>query len=203
MSALRTHLASLLAITLSTALLAPSALAQSVNAVQPASAPGGAAPASDFVSDGVTSRLELVRDEDARGPTDLVVSTSAGGLACHLPCTLQVPSGMVHLLATGLDQSFDLQLASARFRVRAGEPVPWLESLGGIAAGLGLGAVGTYVALNTTKDDEVAGGIALVVLGGVFLVLSTVLLVAGVIDENGSAELDTFETALREGLIRF
>ncbi|MBX7191190.1 MAG: hypothetical protein K1X94_03980 [Sandaracinaceae bacterium] len=190
-------LASLVVITLLTAALGmPSrAAAQAVNTVQP--------PPSDFVGDGAHSRLELVREDDARAPTDLIVQTAEGAMACHLPCTVVVPTGMVALLATGLDQRFELELPSARFRVRAGEPVPWLESLGGIAAGLGLGAVGTYVALNTNKDDEVAGGIALVVLGGLLLVLSTALLIIGVVEQNGSAELDTFETALREGVIRF
>jgi fermentation-respiration switch protein FrsA (DUF1100 family) len=164
-------------------------------------------PASEYVvSDGQggsRSRLELVRDDDARGPTDISVVTSAGLYACHVPCSLDVPSGVVELHAQGLEQRFELQLPVARFRVRAGDAVPWLESSGGMAAGLGLGAVGLYVALNSTEDAEIAGGIALVALGAAFFGLSLVLLIVGVANEHGTAELDTFETALREGVLRF
>ncbi len=149
------------------------------------------------------SRLELVRDEDARGPTDVSVVSEGGVFACHVPCSLDVPSGRIELHAQGLEQRFELQLPVARFRVRAGDPVPWLESFGGMAAGLGLGAVGVYVALTSTKDTEIAGGVALVALGVVFFGLSLALIIAGVLNEHGSAELDTFETALREGVLRF
>jgi len=161
-------------------------------------------PASDYVVEGPSSRLELVLEDGARGPTDLGVLTSAGQLPCHLPCTLNVPSGMVHLIAQGLDQRFELQLPVARFRVRSGEPVPWVESIAGMAAGLALGGVGTWAALTSVKEDEVAGGIALVALGTLLFGLSLVVIIIGVIDQNGSVELDTFEAALREGtLARF
>lgn len=164
-------------------------------------------PSSEYVIEGEVSsgrtRLELVREDDARRPTDLSVLTSAGAYACHLPCTLDVPSGLIELRAEGLEQRFELQLPVARFRVRAGDPVPWLESLGGVAAGLGLGAVGLYVALTSSEESEVGGGIALVALGVGFFTLSIILVVVGVMNEHGSAELDTFETALREGVIRF
>ncbi|MBN8609044.1 MAG: hypothetical protein J0L92_00530 [Deltaproteobacteria bacterium] len=164
-------------------------------------------PPSEYVvsggEGGSRSRLELVRDDDARGPTDISVVTSAGLYACHVPCSLDVPSGVVELRAEGLEQRFELQLPVARFRVRAGDAVPWLESSGGMAAGLGLGAVGLYVALTSTKDTEIAGGIALVALGAAFFGLSLALLIVAVANEHGSAELDTFETALREGVLRF
>lgn len=170
--------------------------AQAVNTVSPGQ--------SDFVStDGPHTHLELVRDEDARGPTDLAIVTSAGQLPCHLPCTVEVPSGMIQLLATGLDQRFQLELPSARFRVRAGEPVPWLESVGGMLGGVALGAVGTWVALNTDKGDEVAGGVALVALGVLLFGVSLAVLIIGLVEESGSVELDSFETVLREGVIRF
>lgn len=171
------------------------------NSVQP--------PSSEYVvgsggaAGGPRSRLELVRDEDARGPTDVSVLTEAGAYACHIPCSLDVPSGRIELRAQGLEQRFELELPVARFRVRAGDPVPWLESLGGMAAGLGLGAVGIYVALTSTEDTEIAGGIALVTLGAVFFGISLALVIAGVLNEHGSAELDTFETVLREGALRF
>ncbi len=161
-------------------------------------------PTSDYVVEGPSSRLELVLYEGARGPTDLAVLTSAGQLPCHLPCTLNVPSGMVHLVAQGLDQRFELELPVARFRVRAGEPVPWVESIAGMAAGLALGGVGTWAALTSGKEDEVAGGIALVALGTLLFGLSLAVVIIGAIDQNGSVELDTFEAALRDGtLLRF
>lgn len=160
-------------------------------------------PPSDFVTDGVHTRLELVLDHDARGPTDLVVRTSAGQFGCHVPCALDVPRGMIHLLGEGLDQQFELELPVARFRLRAGAPVPWLEALGGIGAGLALGGVGTYVALTSTQSDEVVGGVALVVLGVAVFGLCVALLAIGIAEQSGSAELDTFVAALREGVVRF
>ncbi len=161
-------------------------------------------PSSDYVVEGAArSRLELVRDDDARRPTDLQVITSVGALHCHLPCTLDVPSGMVQLVSEGLDQRFELELPVARFRVRAGEPVPWLESIGGILGGAALGVVGTIVILSTTKEDEIVGGAALITLGVVFFGLSIALLTIGLVEQSGSVELDTFEAALRDGVVRF
>lgn len=194
----RPHAASAAALLCLLALVTSSAHAQdgAVNVVTP--------PTSDYVVEGATrSRLELVRDEDARRPTDLQVLTSIGALACHLPCTLDVPSGMVHLVAEGLDQRFELELPVARFRVRAGDPVPWLESIGGILGGAALGVVGTIVVLSTTKEDEIVGGAALITLGVVFFGLSVALLAIGLVEQGGSVELDTFEAALREGVVRF
>ena len=158
-------------------------------------------PASDYVVEGAGARLELVLDEGARGPTDLAVVTSAGTLACHLPCAVQVPLGMIQLLAQGLDQRFELELPVARFRVRAGEPVPWVESIAGMAAGLALGGVGLWAALSSSDEDEVAGGAALVGLGGLLFGVALALVIVGAVQESGSVELDTFEAALRDGAI--
>jgi hypothetical protein len=161
-------------------------------------------PTSDYVVEGAArSRLELVRDDGANGPSDLEVRTASGVFPCHLPCTLDVPSGDVRLWAEGLDQHFELLLPVARFRVRAGEPTPWLESIGAIAGGLGASAVGLYLVLNPENDDQFGGGVALLILGGLLLGVGIAALVLGVMEESGSVELDTFEAALREGVVRF
>lgn len=191
------HPALSMLLTLAT-LLASSAHAQdgATNVVTP--------PSSDYVVEGAArSRLELVRDEAANQPSDLQVITAAGALPCHLPCTLEVPFGMVHLWAEGLDQRFELQLPVARFRVRAGEPAPWLESIGAIAGGLGAGGVGIYLVLAGENDDQFAGGVVLIGLGTLLLGVGIAALILGALAENGSVELDTFEAALREGVIRF
>jgi hypothetical protein len=179
-------------------LVASTALAQDepVNVVTP--------PTSDYVVDGTArSRLELVRDDGANGPSDLQVRTASGVFPCHLPCMLDVPSGNVHLWAEGLDQRFELLLPVARFRVRAGEPTPWLESIGAIAGGVGASGVGLYLVLNPENSEQFGGGVALLILGGLLLGVGIVALVLGVMEESGSVELDTFEAALREGVVRF
>lgn len=187
-------------------------LAASSGASAAAQAPGETVvntytpPPSDFVAPASgLSRLELVAMDHANGLTDLAVfPTGANQLVCHLPCTLEVPPGMLHLVGNGLDQRFDLQLPAARFSVRAGEPIPWAESIGGLAAGIALGVVGGYAVATTSKTDEVVGGAALIVLGGALVVLVTVVLVLGALDQGGAVELESFEQALREGtLARF
>jgi hypothetical protein len=163
----------------------------------------GAEPAtSDFVAPvGGLARLELVAMDDANGLTDLAVDPEgAHRLLCRLPCTVEVPRGAIRLLAEGLDQRFVLDLPAARFALRAAEPVPWLESIGGYVAGLALGSVGMYAALTSSETDEVVGGAALVALGGALVVLVTVVLVIGALD-HGSAELQSFEEALRDGTV--
>jgi hypothetical protein len=171
----------------------------------PARAEDFASTASDFVAPASgLARLELVAMDRANGLTDLAIDPEgARRVLCRLPCAVEVPRGPIRLLGEGLDQRFVLELTSARFAVRAAEPIPWLESIGGYVAGLALGSVGIYAALISPKTDEVVGGAALAVLGGALAVLVTVVLIVGALD-HGSAELQSFEEALRDGtLARF
>jgi len=160
-------------------------------------------PPSDFVASASgLSRLELVPAADPNGLTDLVLlAEGTNQLACHLPCVLEVPPGMVHLVGTGLDQRFDLQLPIARFALRAGEPVPWAASIGGRPAGLALGGVGVWAMVTSPKTDEVVGGAVLLTLGVAVVALVTVALVLYAIDEAGAVELVPLEEALRDGTI--
>ncbi len=160
-------------------------------------------PPSDFVASASgLSRLELVPATDPNGLTDLVLlADGTNQLACHLPCVLEVPPGMVHLLGTGLDQRFDLQLPIARFAVRAGDPIPWAESIGGLAAGLALGGVGVWAIVTSPKTDEVVGGAVLLTLGVAVVALVTVALILGAIGEGGAVELVPLDEALRDGTI--
>jgi hypothetical protein len=162
------------------------------------------APTSDYVVEGAgRSRLELVREEGADGPEGLEVLTSEGALGCRLPCELDVPFGMVRLVAPGLRQQFDLRLPVATFRVRAGAPTPWLEALGAIVGGLAAGGGGGAVVINHGSDDQLGYGVALLVVGALLLGVGIAALVRGLLEENGSAELDTVGVALREGVLRF
>jgi hypothetical protein len=63
--------------------------------------------------------------------------------------------------------------------------------------------VGLYLVLNPENDDQFGGGVALLILGGLLLGVGIAALVLGVMEESGSVELDTFEAALREGVVRF
>ncbi len=183
-------------------LLAPRlAWAEDDGGGQAATLDGASAAASDFTTRGDDARLELVLDREAVRPTDLEVITGAGSLRCHLPCALDVPRGAIQLRGDYFDQSFALELPTARFRIRAGDPIPWAESFGGLFAGGVLTAVGVGVALTTTKESEVKGGIALAVLGGGIVTVLLVVIGIAAANEHGSLELDEAIEAARQGVL--
>lgn len=167
-------------------------------------ASGPTVSASEFVTAGDAMRLELVLEDDAIAPRDLEVVTSTGRLLCHVPCALDVPRGELHLLGDFFDQRLELDLPAARFRVRAGEPVPWLEAIGGVLAGGVLLAAGIVVTIQAEESSELAGGVTVTVLGGALLIVAAVGIGLAVAGQSGSMEFEELIEALQSGtLARF